>query len=447
MKVSLVQHEGRSHTLGRVRVSYTTAPRDQLAAQVVPQRVRDIAGIPAAHRTLEQEATLKRYYQATFQKDSPELAAFTKQLAESPGVKGEVQAQALVERQSPRPTHIHVRGDFLNKGAEVEPGTPAVLHPFTPRDKKPGAAQAPRGSRETVGSAAPVRALPDRIDLANWLTDPANPLTARVTINHIWANLFGEGLVNTVADFGTQGEKPSHPELLDWLATEFIARGWSRKQLIKLIVMSATYRRSSGMRDDLLQRDAKNRLVARQNRFRLSAENARDQFLAVSGLLDDTIGGPSVPSAAKRRGLYLQFKRSFPDYTLTTFDAPSTTFSCPKRERSNTPLQALTLLNDAGFMQCAQALARRVVVEKPGSMDNHIRYLFQLCLGRAPAPEEAAELTGLYHSVRKIYFDSPETGINVAGKAALRDLPAPEAAAWAVLARTVLNLDELITRD
>jgi hypothetical protein len=424
LKVSLVQHEGRSHTLGRVRVSYTTAPRDQLAAQAVPQRIRDIATIPRAQRTLEQQVALKRYYQAAFQPDSRELAAFTKLLSESPGVKGDVEAQTLVERKTLRPTYVHVRGDFLNRGAEVQPGTLAVLHPLKPRGAKA-----------------------DRIDLANWLTDPANPLTTRVTVNHIWANLFGEGLVSTVADFGTQGDKPSHPELLDWLATEFIKRGWSRKEMIKLIVMSSTYRQSSDMREDLLQRDAKNRLVARQNRFRLNAENARDQCLAASGLLDETIGGPSVMPDSRRRGLYLQFKRSFPEYMLTAFDAPSTTFSCPKRERSNTPLQALTLLNDSVFVQCAQALARRVNRETSAPLEERIRYAFRLCVGRSPTVEERSDLKGLFDKVRKIYFDAPEPAINVASKPALRDLPAPEAAAWTVVARTILNLDELITRE
>jgi len=217
--------------------------------------------------------------------------------------------------------------------------------------------------------------------------------------------------------------------------------------MIKLMVMSSTYRQSSDMREDLLQRDAKNRLLARQNRFRLNAENARDQCLAASGLLDGTIGGPSVTSDSKRRGLYLQFKRSFPEYMLTAFDAPSTIFSCPKRERSNTPLQALTLLNDAVFLECAQALARRVSAEKAAPLEERMRYAFLLCVGRPPTVEEAGDLKGLFAKVRKIYFDAPEPAIRIASKPALRDLPAPEAAAWAVVARTILNLDELITRE
>src|SRR3989442_408359 len=166
--------------------------------------------------------------------------------------------------------------------------------------------------------------------------------------------------------------------------------------MIKLIAMSSTYRQSSDVRQDLVQRDAKNKLLARQNRFRLNAENARDQFLAASGLLDDTIGGPSVAPDSRRRGLYLQFKRSFPEYMLTAFDAPSTTFSCPRRERSNTPLQALTLLNESVFVQCSQALARRVAAEKAAPLEERIRYAFQLCLGRPPTIEEAADLKELF---------------------------------------------------
>jgi hypothetical protein len=342
LKVSLVQNEGNSHTLGRVRVTYTTAEREVLAAQTVPQRIRDVAGIPAGERTLDQEVTLKRYYQTTFAPEAPELLAYTKAMAESPGIKGEVQAQTIAERHVHRRSFVHVRGNFLDKGAEVEPGTLSVLHAFKPR-------QADRPA--------------DRLDLANWLTDPANPLTARVAVNRIWMHLFGEGLVTTIADFGNQGEKPSHPELLDWLATEFIRDKWSRKAMIRLIVNSATYRQRSDLREDLLDKDAKNRLLARQNRFRLSAENARDQALAGSGLLDARLGGQSTTPDSKRRGVYLQFKRSFPEYMLTTFDAPSTTQTCPKRERSNTPLQALTLMNDAVFVSCAQALARQMAAK------------------------------------------------------------------------------------
>jgi mono/diheme cytochrome c family protein len=419
LKVSLVQHHGSSHTLGRVRVTYTTAPVEKLAGQEVPERIRNICRVPTAGRSVDQRAELKRYYEATFRTNSTELAAFTKALAESTGIKGEVRAQVLTERRKPRPTHVHVRGNFLDKGAPVEQGALSVLHAFKPQHNPP-----------------------DRIDLANWLVDPANPLTARVTANQIWAHLFGEGLVSTIADFGTQGEQPSHPELLDWLASELVKRRWSRKEIIRLIVSSATYRQSSEVRDDLLTRDAKNRLLARQNRFRLSAENARDQYLAASGLLDGAIGGPGIKPDAKRRGMYVQIKRAHIDYMLTAFDAPTTVQSCPKRERSNTPLQALTLMNDPLFMESARELARKALMAADDDR-NRIRYVFRRTVAREPAEEEMADLTRLLGESRKYYASQPDAAEKVAGKY----LDVAEGAALVLLARTVLNVDEVITRD
>ncbi len=438
LKVSLVQNEGKSHTLGRVRVTYTTADRSTLAEQAVPQRIRDMARIPVGRRTLDQKTVLRRYYQATFRPATPELAALSKALVDSAGVKGEIQAQTLSERRMARSTRIHVRGDFLNKGDEVQPGTLAALHLMKTRSSEP---------RATLTQSASASSRADRLDLAFWLTDPSNPLTPRVTVNRIWMRLFGEGLVTTVADFGMQGEKPSHPELLDWLADEFRQRGWSRKELVKLIVTSATYRQASATREDLLERDAKNHWLARQNRFRLSAENARDQYLAASGLLDSIVGGPSVTPASKRRGMYLQIKRAQIDYLLTIFDAPNTTLSCPKRERSNTPLQALTLMNDKLFMQSAQALARRVLSRGGGGLPTGIRAIFEGVVAREPTDGDIADLTALFHRVRAIYEPDPDGATKVAGEARVEPLTAAEAAAWVVLARTVLNLDEVITRE
>ncbi|MBI3414275.1 MAG: PSD1 domain-containing protein [Verrucomicrobia bacterium] len=426
LKVSLVQNRGQSHTLGRVRVTYTTAPRESLAAQAVPQRIRDLAKIPEQSRTLDQRVTLKRYYDATFRADSPALAEYTAAMTESPGVKGEVQTQTLAERRTLRATHIHVRGNFLDHGPEVKAGVLTALHAFKPRNAATGA---------------------DRVDLANWLTSPENPLTARVTVNHLWRQLFGQGLVATMADFGSQGDKPTHPELLDWLATEFIKQKWSRKAMIKLIVTSAAYRQASDQREDLLAHDAKNKLLARQNRFRLSAENARDQYLAASGLLDERIGGGSVDVASKRRGLYLKFIRAFPEYMLTTFDAPASTQACPMRERSNTPLQALTLLNDKLFFQCAQALAQRALRETAGDNTNRIAHAFQLCTARSPTTDELADLAALLHQLHRAYEAEPQLAEKIAGAIKVENTSSPEFAAWTVLARTILNLDEVITRE
>jgi mono/diheme cytochrome c family protein len=423
LKVSLVQHHGNSHTLGRVRVTYTTANPESLDTQAVPQRIRDICRVPAPKRTLDQIVELKRYYQATFKQSDADLAAFTKTLAESPEVKGEVRGQVLTERTTPRSTYVHIRGNFLDHGAPVEQGTLAVLHRFQPKHQPP-----------------------DRRDLADWLLDPSNPLTARVTVNQIWRHLFGEGLVPTVADFGSQGDKPSHPELLDWLATEFVRRHWSRKELIRLIVTSATYRQSSSVRPELLQRDARNRLLARQNRFRLSAENARDQYLAASGLLDESIGGPSIKPEEKRRGMYLQIKRAQIDYMLTAFDAPTTVQSCPRRERSNTPLQALTLMNDKLFVQCARELARGAVACQ-GNPGNGIRYLLHRCVARPPTSADERDLGVLIAKARAYYAAHKEDARKLAGAGMPDNVDIEEAAAWVVAARTVLNVDEVITRE
>ena len=421
LKVSLVQNEGRSHTLGRVRVTYTTANRETLATQIVPQRIRDIARVPREKRTLLEQANLKHYFDSTFRTNSPQLAAFAKALAESPGIKGEVQAQVLAERSILRPTHVHVRGNFLDHGSEVERGTLPVLPPLKPRG-----------------------ALPDRLDLANWIVRPANPLTARVAVNHIWQQLFGEGLVATAGDFGSQGEKPSHPELLDWLATEFMARHWSRKEIIRLILTSAVYRQSSDTRTDLLNRDARNCWLARQNRFRLPAESARDQFLAAGGILDETIGGPSVSSDTKRRGMYLQIKRANIDYLLTTFDAPLTTQSCPRRERSNTPLQSLTLLNDKLFVESARTLGSRLATTAGADADR-IVLGFELCLARRPDKVEQTKLRTLLQELKNKYEQNSDDAGKIVGKSGSDNVA--ELAAWIVLARTILNLDEVITRD
>jgi hypothetical protein len=265
-----------------------------------------------------------------------------------------------------------------------------------------------------------------------------------VAVNHIWQHLFGQGLVATSGDFGSQGDKPSHPELLDWLATELIARHWSRKEIIRLILTSATYRQSSETRTDLLNRDALNRFLARQNRFRLPAEIARDQFLAASGILDETIGGSSVSSDSKRRGMYLQIKRANIDYLLTTFDAPMTTQSCPKRERSNTPLQSLTLLNDKIFVESARTLGERLAASAGRDRDR-IALGFRLCLARRPDKLEETKLSALLQNLKMQYAHDLDNARKVCGPNAAGDCA--ERAAWIVLARTILNLDEVITRD
>jgi hypothetical protein len=325
--------------------------------------------------------------------------------------------------------------------------------------------------------------------MARWIVDPANPLTARVAMNRLWQWHFGRGLVNTADDFGTQGERPSHPELLDWLASEFRDSGWRMKRLHKLIVMSATYRQSSAARAELYQRDPYNTSLARQNRLRFEAEAVRDAALAVSGLLNAEVGGASVrppqpPEIAAlsyagsvrwvastgpdryRRALYTWFQRTSPYPTLMTFDAPDSNLTCTRRDRSNTPLQALTLLNDVVFVECAQALARRILQEPMNQIVSadgtgggdpadvfeavihaRLRFAFKLALSRGATETELSRLRMLYTEARTAFEKDEESAKKFAGDSAPTTVPIADAAAWTLVARTFTNLDEFITRE
>ncbi len=312
----------------------------------------------------------------------------------------------LKELPTPRKTTVFIKGDFTRPDVEVTPGTPKVLHAF----QKP-------------------QTLPNRLDLAKWIVSPQNPLTARVIVNRVWQQYFGRGIVETENDFGMQGTAPSHPELLDWLATELMAKKWSLKELHKLIVTSKTYRQNSANRPDLIEKDPQNYLLARQTRLRLDAEVVRDVCLTASGLLSPKLGGPpvyppipdgvmgqgqvkrvwSVSKGADkyRRGLYTFIYRASPPPSLTVFDAPEGFSTCTRRIRSNTPLQALTLMNDNGFFEFATSLEK--IIQKDG-----LEAAFQRCTARSPKPDELAVLKKL---------DS----LNAA--------------------RTLLNLDETVTRE
>ncbi len=341
----------------------------------------------------------------------------------------------LTERPETRTNFIFIKGDFTRPGAPVTPNTPAILPPL----------------RYEAGKR------PDRLDLARWLVSPDHPLTTRVAVNRVWQQYFGRGLVETENDFGTQGTPPTHPELLDWLALGFqkghwdgvpqrASAGWQFKALHRLIVNSATYRQSSRARQDLSAVDPLNRWKARQSRLRLDAEVIRDVALAASGKLEPRIGGPSVfppqPEGVTavgqvkrewvtstgpdryRRGLYTWIWRASPHPLLAVFDAPEGFTTCTRRLRSNTPLQALTLLNDAGFVELAQALAARIQREAAGA--DRWRQAFQLCLGRPPHPAELTRLEALFAAERQ---------------------EQSEDAAWITIARVLLNLDETITRE
>jgi mono/diheme cytochrome c family protein len=332
----------------------------------------------------------------------------------------------------PRTTHIHTGGDFTRKGERVQPGVPAVLPALV--DSSPGTP-------------------PDRTDLARWLVERRNPLTARVVVNRIWQAYFGRGIVETDNDFGTQGSPPSHPELLDWLACELMDRGWSTKAIHRMIVCSAAYRQASRARSDGRAVDPDNRLLWRQSRLRLDAELIRDAALTASGLLTRAVGGPSVfpPQPAGvmtlgqmkrpwqadtgpnryRRGLYTYFWRATPHPFLTTFDAPGGVQTCTRRFRSNTPLQALTLLNDPACFEFAQGLAARILCEppSPASDRERLRHGFLLCLGRTPSSRELATLEAV---LAREQAESSQRG---------------PAQAWVTVARVLLNLDEFVTRE
>jgi Protein of unknown function (DUF1553)/Protein of unknown function (DUF1549)/Planctomycete cytochrome C len=354
------------------------------------------------------------------------------------------QAYTLTGSVQPVKTHIAVRGDYRRPGVEVEPSTLAVLPPF-PKDGKPA-----------------------RLRLADWLVDRGNPLTARVVVNRAWQEFFGRGLVRTSEDFGAQGEKPTHPDLLDWLASELMERGWSLKHLHKTIVMSATYRQSSHVRPELKDRDPGNLLLSRQNRLRLSAELVRDAALQASGLLYPALGGPSIrppqpESVSKltygtakweetqgkdryRRGLYVHYQRTSPYPQLVNFDEPDANVAAAQRRRSNTPLQALNLLNDPVFMESAQALAVRFLQQSSPNWDARLDTAFQLCLGRKPSVSERERLARYFQEQKKLL----ETDVAAAKLLAANPgsaVPPPEVAAWIGVSRVLMNLDEFITRE
>lgn len=322
---------------------------------------------------------------------------------------------------------------------------------------------------------------PNRLTLARWLVSPDNPLTARVAVNRMWEEFFERGLVETSEDFGSRGERPTHPELLDWLATEFIREGWSMKRMHRLIVLSATYRQSPKATPALLERDPHNRLLARGPRMRLSAEAVRDQALAASGLLSRKIGGPSVmppqpdglwnspysnekwqTSSGEdkyRRGLYTFWKRTSPYPSFMSFDAPSREFCVVRRPRTNTPLQALTLLNDPVYVEAAQALARQLIGEGGGDAASRVTRGFRQVLARMPTPVEVQQLVGLYEGQVEHYRNDSKAAVSMAGKLAetktgdkpnenVKPKPADtaELAAWTVVANVLLNLDEAVTK-
>lgn len=412
--------DNQNNNLGRFRLSVTGDP--SAVADPLPAEVRALVEKPVVERTLADQRRIFSYWRTTV----PEWAAENARIA---GIwkdhpKGSTQL-VLAERPVRRETHVLERGDFLKPAKLVTPGVPAFLNRMTAEN-------------------------PTRLDFAKWLVDRQAPTTARAIVNRVWQAYFGTGLTATSEDFGMQGELPSHPELLDWLAVEFMDHGWSLKHLQRLIVTSDTYQQSSRVTPELLERDPANRLLARGARFRVDAEIVQDIALSASGLLNPEVGGPSVYPPAPdflfkppvsygpkiwneekgperyRRALYTFRYRSVPYPMLQTFDAPNGDAACVRRARSNTPLQALTTLNEPLFMEAAQALAR-LAQAKGGTTDEaRLRFAFRRCVARAPQPKELQALEALLQKQEQRM--QPEQ-------------------AWTMVARVLLNLDETITRE
>ncbi|HEV2038221.1 MAG TPA: DUF1553 domain-containing protein, partial [Candidatus Eremiobacteraceae bacterium] len=353
----------------------------------------------------------------------------------------------MEEMPKPRDTFVLQRGVYDKRGERVTPGVPAAL-------------------------GAPSSTANHRLGFARWLVQPANPLTARVAVNRSWQMHFGTGLVKTVDDFGTQGEWPSHPELLDWLATEFVRTGWDMKALERLIVTSATYRQASKMTPLQLQKDPENRLLARGPRQRLSAEMIRDQALAASGLLVEHLGGPSVKpyqpaglwkeltgtedyvpdkgSSLYRRSLYTFWKRTVAPPTMLTFDAAGRETCVVRESRTNTPLQALTLLNEVTFVEAARVLAQRVMRESGTKPEERITRAFRLATGRMPsASESAVLLKGYERHLAEFRADRALAVklVHVGESPGDQRLDAAEWAALTTMVGLMMNLDETITKE
>jgi cytochrome c553 len=406
----------------------------------------NIIKIPVAQRSQDQGDRLLDYF---LKSPPPALAARFKELklhelkakldALAKDLPAVTRAPGMTTFPTPRATHVHIRGEFRRKGEAVTAGTPAALPALKVEDQ------------------------PDRLDLARWLVSREHPLTARVVVNRLWQELFGRGIVATSENFGVRGDRPSHPELLDWLAVEFVREGWSVKAMLRQMVLSQTYRQSSAARPELAERDPKNLLVARQARLRLSGEAVRDAALAVSGLLNRTVGGPSVkpPQPASvskqgyknlwetsagndryRRGLYTFIQRTSPFAQFVTFDLPDTSRSCSRRDRSNTPLQALNLLNDPVFLEAAQALAARLAREIRGGDADRLAHAYTLALSRPPEPEESERLLHYLAQQRKLFAAEADTAREL-----LKDQATGADPAWIALASVLLNLDEFINRE
>lgn len=464
VRIRLSQQYGSQHTIGRFKLSLQTGVEPGVT---LPEQVAKTLAVAPPERNEAQRQQMLDYF-SSIAPATKDLHAELEKLKKQEPPKPELTVRVVAQRtQDPRKTFVLKRGEFLEPLLDLEavPAGFATLPPLKPR--------------EASGTA-------DRLDLARWLVAPDNPLTPRVTVNHVWRLLFGAGLDRTPSDFGVRGEKPTHPELLDWLAAEFIglptgdsATGaastpatpaWSRKALIKRIVMSATYKQSSRHRPELNEVDPQNLYLARQNRLRAEGEIVRDISLDAAGLLSRKIGGPSVypplpPGIAElsyagnfkwtastgpdryRRGMYTFFKRTAPHPNLTTFDCPDANLTCVERRASNTPLQALTTLNNDTFAEASRGLAKRLLTSSATDDRTRLTSGFRVGLARPPRDTELDELAKLLAASRDWYRARPEDASKLVGADAVPGAVAYENAAWITVSRVLINLDEFITRE
>lgn len=453
------QYSSSLHTIGKFQLEFLSSAGSELAD--IPEDVRQALKAMPEKRTKEQKQLLFDHFakqDVEFQRLNKALMAHQKQAPFNPEMVVRV---IQTRRNTPRSTHVLKRGDFLQPLGPVQPQVLEVLPELNSATDQEGAT---------------------RLDFAHWLVSGENPLTPRVAANHIWSHLFGTGIVSTVNDFGVRGEVPTHPELLDWLATQLVESGWSRKALIKKIVLSQAYQRSSVHRRELAEIDPTNQSLYRQNRFRVEAEIIRDLYLAASGLLEPRVGGPSVfPSlpadvaslsyannfkwgnsdwnsrpdrpggvAPKddlyRRGMYTFFKRTAAHPNLVTFDCPDSNTTCVERGTSNTPLQALQTLNNDTFVEASRALAQRIQNESSLTSDaDGLATMFRLCAIRPASSVEQTILTELLHDARSHFEKYPDEAVKLSGIEVKSG--GVEAAAWVTVARTTLNLDEFIMRE
>lgn len=443
---NLQHHKGqRPYNIGRLRLSVSA---DEWVDAPSQNELATLAAVPIGKRGGAAQRRLDNAFLRSDAKLGPLYAELQRVAKQRDALDRQISTTMVMrELDKPRPAHVQRRGDFLQPGDEVKPDVPRALPPLSEVDGRP-----------------------TRLELARWLVRGDNPLTPRVRVNRMWMRLFGRGLVETENDFGTQGALPTHPQLLDWLASQYVRQGWSTKQMLRLIVTSATYRQRSHARESCVNVDPQNRLLWRQNRVRVEGEIVRDLALSAGGLLSSKIGGPSVfPPQPKgvyaftqrqknwqtstgedrfRRGMYTFFYRSAPFPMLTTFDAPKFNQTCTRRVRSNTPLQSLTVANDEAMFETARALARRVLEsDADGAPAKRLRRLFRICMVRPPTGAEAQYLQQFFDGQRGHFADHLQAAKQVVPANLPASLEPAEAAAWVATARVLLNLDEFITRE